>query len=123
MPAGTCPTPSADGGPGHFDLKRLGLGRSRIISNGTPHQPTPATAASGYRLLDEFVLPAVGWWENYYLPLADCLERFRTAHAGTPEALAVAERSQHEIDLYRRHKEAFGYVFFVLQRDDTTAVG
>lgn len=27
-------------------------------------------ATTGYRLLGEFVLPAVGWWENYYVPLA-----------------------------------------------------
>ena len=76
-------------------------------------------AANGYRLLGEFVLPAVGWWENYYVPLAECLERFRETHEGNPEALAVASRSQREIDLYQKHAGAFGYVFFVLQRDDS----
>ena len=71
---------------------------------------------SGYRLVGDFVLPAVGWWENYYVPLAAELERFRGRHAGDQEALDVAARSQREIDLYRRHSEHFGYGFFVLQR-------
>jgi SAM-dependent methyltransferase len=75
-------------------------------------------AANGYRLLGEFVLPAVCWWENYYVPLAECLGRFRERHAGNPDALAVAARSQHEIDLYEKHPGAFGYVFFIMQRQD-----
>jgi len=32
------------------------------------------------------------------------------------EAFEVAARSQHEIDLYRGYSNAFGYVFFVMQR-------
>lgn len=73
-------------------------------------------ADAGYRLVGDFVLPAVGWWENYYVPLGRTLERFRAAHAGDDEALAMAARSQFEIDLYRRYGEYFGYGFFVMQR-------
>ncbi|MBW1809815.1 MAG: methyltransferase domain-containing protein [Deltaproteobacteria bacterium] len=74
-----------------------------------------AIAASGYRLLDEFVLPEVGWWENYYVPLGQSLRSFRETHAKNPDALAVASRSQQEIDLYQSHSGAFGYVFFIMQ--------
>ena len=73
-------------------------------------------AENGYRLVGDFVLPAVGWWENYYVPLGEALERFRAAHAGDAEALEVAARSQYEIDLYRRYPGLFGYGFFVMQR-------
>lgn len=73
---------------------------------------------SGYRLVGDFVLPAVGWWDNYYAPLEAELERFRVRHAGDEEALAVAARSQHELELYRRWPDHFGYGFFVMQRDD-----
>jgi len=73
-------------------------------------------ADSGYRLVGDFVLPAVGWWDNYYVPLAAELERFRARHAGDPAALEVASRSQYEIDLYRRYPDDFGYGFFVMQR-------
>ncbi len=81
-----------------------------------------AVDAAGYRLLGDFVLPASGWWENYYVPLAAELERFRATHRDDPEAMAVAERSEREIDVYRRHPSAFGYVFFVLQRPEGEAV-
>lgn len=77
-----------------------------------------AVVAAGYRLVGDFVLPATGWWENYYVPLAAELERFRARHGVDPLALSVAERSEREIDIYRRHPGAFGYVFFVLQRPE-----
>ena len=73
-------------------------------------------ADNGYRLVGDFVLPSVGWWENYYVHLGKALERFRVAHAGDDEALEVAARSQFEIDIYRRYPEHFGYGFFVMQR-------
>jgi SAM-dependent methyltransferase len=78
-----------------------------------------AVAAAGYRLLGDFVLPDQGWWENYYVPLGESVARFRAAHAGDAEALEVAAMSEHEIEMYRKHPGAFGYVFFVMQRDDT----
>lgn len=77
-----------------------------------------AVAAAGYQLIGDFVLPSVGWWENYYVPLAERLELFRASHSAEPDALEVAARSEHEIDLYRRHPGAFGYVFFVMKRDE-----
>ena len=76
-----------------------------------------AVTSGGYRLRGEFVLPDRGWWENYYIPLGKSLERFRELHAGDREALDVADRSQREIDMYRKHAGAFGYVFFVMQKD------
>ena len=75
-----------------------------------------AVKENGYRLLHEFLLPHKGWWNNYYVPLHRCLLDFRKRYAGNPEAIAVADHCQREIDLYRAHKGAFGYVFFVMQR-------
>jgi SAM-dependent methyltransferase len=75
-----------------------------------------AVAENGYELIGEFTLPETGWWENYLVPLDKCLKRFREAHAGDPEALAVADRSGHEIELYKRHPGVYGYEFFVMRR-------
>ncbi len=75
-----------------------------------------AIVENGYRLVGDLVLPAVGWWDNYYAHLGAELERFRVRHAGDQEALDVAARSQREIDLYRRYPDHFGYGFFVMQR-------
>ena len=71
--------------------------------------------AQGYKLLDEFVLPAAGWWENFYDPLGHVLKRFREKHSGNAEALEVASKCQMEIDICRKYPDFFGYVFFVLK--------
>ena len=75
-----------------------------------------AVQGAGYELVGDFVLSHVGWWDDYYVPMQAVLEDFRTRHAGDAEALAVAARSQGEIDLYREHGDAFGYGFFVMRR-------
>jgi len=85
---------------------------------GKPEHRRKAVAANGYRLVADFVLPEAGWWENYYVPLAEAVSAFRGTHAGDPEALEVAARSENEIDLYRKYKEWFGYVFFVMKKVD-----
>jgi SAM-dependent methyltransferase len=72
---------------------------------------------SGYRLLHDFRLPETAWWEHFYAPMGECLERFRIEHASHPAALDAAGRLQHEIDMYLKHKGDFGYVFFILECD------
>ena len=76
-----------------------------------------AIADNGYRLVADFVLPSVGWWENYYVPLAERAARFRAEHPEDAEALAVTTGMEHEIEIYRRHGDTFGYGFFVMARD------
>jgi SAM-dependent methyltransferase len=99
----------------------VALHRDDAPDLGEPAARRAAIAAhGGYRLIDEFRLPESGWWEEFYAPMDANLERFRRDHAGDPEALAVAAQLQHEIDLYRKYRGDFGYVFFVLQRDDGT---
>jgi len=71
---------------------------------------------AGYRLVDDFVLPELGWSQNYYAPLEAAVARFREVHEGDAEALEVAAGCQHEIEMFRKHAGAFGYVFFVMQR-------
>jgi hypothetical protein len=44
------------------------------------------------------------------------LDAFERRHAQHPEALAVAQRSRHELDLFRRYADLYGYTFFVLRR-------
>lgn len=71
--------------------------------------------SSGYYLVDDFVLPDAGWWESYYVPLLEVLDRFRIKHSGNAGALAVASKLQHEIDIYRNYSKHYGYAFFVLK--------
>ncbi|NBD08839.1 class I SAM-dependent methyltransferase [Corallococcus sp. Z5C101001] len=73
-----------------------------------------ATAeAEGFTVLDTFTLPASAWWDGYYTPLLQRIERLRpTADAALREVIAAAEQ---EVNLYRRHGDSYGYVFYLLR--------
>ncbi|MBW7849935.1 MAG: class I SAM-dependent methyltransferase [Rhodospirillales bacterium] len=72
-----------------------------------------AAEAAGYTVLDTFSLPPSAWWEGFYTPLARRIAELRpTADAAMRAVLAANEA---EIDLYRRHSAAYGYVFYLMQ--------
>ena len=63
---------------------------------------------AGFEVIDTFTLPVAAWWEDYYTPLlarCDALE----GGAGA-ELAAVIALTRHEIDLFRRFEDAYGYV-------------
>ena len=68
-----------------------------------------------YQVLEHFSLPESAWW-TYYDPLEERLAEFRKRCSDEPEQLAIIDSCQAEIDLYRRHSEHYGYVFFLLRR-------
>ena len=75
-------------------------------------------ADAGYLLMGDFVLPPEGWWQNYLLPVEKRLDGFAKKYSNTPVALSIAEHSRHEIELYKKYSQSFGYVFFVMQKAD-----
>jgi serine/threonine-protein kinase HipA len=76
-----------------------------------------ALRAAGCRVLDRFVLPAECWTESYYAPLQRAVMAFRARHPDDPQAASIVQEVESEIELYRRHGDAYGYVFYLAQRD------
>ena len=74
-----------------------------------------AIKALNYEVLEHFVLPESAW-RAYHDPLEERLGEFRKKCSDDPEQLAIIDSSQAEIDLYRKHSEHYGYVFFLLRR-------
>ena len=72
----------------------------------------------GYRLVQQFTLPADAWWTHYYDPLVARMSALRARHADDPEALAGLDEEALEIELFRRYHDYYGYVFYVMRRDD-----
>jgi SAM-dependent methyltransferase len=72
----------------------------------------------GYRVVTQFKLPDEGWWQGYYEPMLPRLQSLRVRYARDPMALQVLAEQEREIDIYRRHSQSFGYVFYVLQRQN-----
>jgi ubiquinone/menaquinone biosynthesis C-methylase UbiE len=70
---------------------------------------------AGFDVVGHFVLTENAWWDDYYHPIEEKLIGLHRKYAGNPQALEVLAMEQEEIDLYRKHSEWYGYVFYVLQ--------
>jgi cyclopropane fatty-acyl-phospholipid synthase-like methyltransferase len=72
-------------------------------------------AACGYEIVGHFTLPSSSWWDDYYRPLERSVEVFRARHGAEPDALALADSVQREIDMWRAYSDFYGYEFFVMR--------
>lgn len=71
---------------------------------------------AGYEAIAHFTLPESAWLDNYYIPLERRLSALRQKYSDRPEALAIIESEQREIDLYRQYSDAYGYVFYLARQ-------
>ena len=74
-----------------------------------------AVGACGYETVGHFPLPASAWWDDYYRPLQANVNAFRKRRRGEPDAQALADQCQHEIDMWHAYPEYYGYEFLVLR--------
>jgi SAM-dependent methyltransferase len=72
----------------------------------------------GFVEIGHFVLPPQAWWENYYVPLKNRLDVIAERYMNDTEALKLIDEIRLEIDLYRKYSEYYGYVFYVMQKND-----
>ncbi|CAN5391562.1 class I SAM-dependent methyltransferase [soil metagenome] len=69
----------------------------------------------GYQLLDHFTLPSSAWMDDYYTPMEKQLQSLRAKYSGNSDAIKAIDQGQHEIDMYRKYSDCYGYVFYVMQ--------
>jgi SAM-dependent methyltransferase len=69
--------------------------------------------AHGFEVLDTFAIPECAWWDDYYTPLHNRVRKLRPN--ATAELSRLLDETEREIDLFRRHANAYGYVFFLLR--------
>jgi serine/threonine-protein kinase HipA len=70
----------------------------------------------GYTCLNHFTLPESCWWNKYYHPLLQNIERLEE-EAAKDEILSNAiSNTKAEIELFRYHHHEYGYVFYLLQK-------
>ena len=72
-------------------------------------------AECGYETVDHFALPRSSWWDDYYRPLQQNIAEFRQRHRGEPDAEALADQVQREIDVWHAYSEFYSYEFFVMR--------
>lgn len=85
---------------------------------GTVEENIARARRAGYEVVDHFTLPDEAWWTDYYTPISARLPEFRLRYANDPEALAIIESEEVEIDLFRRYSAWYGYVFYIMRRSD-----
>ena len=77
---------------------------------------TAIAEQAGFEVFDHFTLPAADWWTDLYTPLEARMAVLEGDPATGPDLLEVIEMTEREIDLYRRHGDSFGYVFYLTRR-------
>ncbi len=77
-----------------------------------------AAKAAGFECIAHFPLPENDWIDAYYGPLGARVSELRVKYAGDATASGVLDMIQAEIDLYQKAGHDYGYVFYVLRRQN-----
>ncbi|MBD3229260.1 MAG: methyltransferase domain-containing protein [Candidatus Lokiarchaeota archaeon] len=70
----------------------------------------------GYDIIENFSISDTAWWNNYYTPLEKRLGYLREKYESNKNYLDMIKSVQHEIEIFRRFSEYYGYYFYVLQK-------
>ena len=73
-------------------------------------------SSCGYELLEHFTLDEDTWWLEYYSPLEKRINEIRIRHADEAETLAILERDQREIDMFKKNPGRYCSVFFIMKK-------
>lgn len=68
---------------------------------------------AGYVPVATFILPENCWTEYYFAPCCKTQEAFLKKHAGSKTVEEFISGQRHEIELYHKYKEFYGYVFYI----------
>jgi ubiquinone/menaquinone biosynthesis C-methylase UbiE len=72
----------------------------------------------GYEVLGHFHLPDAAWWDDYYTPMLKLLPQLREKYAEVPDALAMLDENETEMEMHRKYSAFYGYEFFVCRRSN-----
>jgi serine/threonine-protein kinase HipA len=75
---------------------------------------------AGYEVLEPFILPRSGW-DEYLTPVSDRVQQLRASGNLTPELSQVLTETEREIDICDRYGEFFGYVFYLMKKQQQPA--
>ena len=68
---------------------------------------------AGYVPVAVFTLHENCWLENYYDRQSVIQEEFLKKHAGNQNAENLVDEMKHEVEMYKKYKEFYGYAFFI----------
>jgi len=68
---------------------------------------------AGYIPMAHFILPEYCWLDEFYAPMPKVSEEFLARHRGNHTAEEFIKMNDREVELYKRYKEYYGYVFYI----------
>ncbi len=71
---------------------------------------------AGYKPVDQYLIPELDWWQNYYGPMERRIVDLRGQYAADPDALQKLKEQQAELTLFKEYANIYGYVFYALQK-------
>ena len=77
---------------------------------------------AGYEVFDTFILPRSAWWDEYLTPLSHRVQQLRASGNLTPGLSQVLAETEQEIDICDRYGEFFGYVFYLMKKQQQAEV-
>ncbi|MDY7001465.1 MAG: class I SAM-dependent methyltransferase, partial [Thermodesulfobacteriota bacterium] len=77
-----------------------------------------AIGAHGFDVLGHFTQGQECWTQEFNAPLKERMRLMEEKYPNDEAAGAVLKRLRHEIDMYDRYKDYYGYEFFVMRRAD-----
>jgi len=73
-------------------------------------------SSCGYELLEYFTLDEDTWWFEYYSPLEKRINEIRVKYADKPRVLALLDKDQREIDMFKKNPKRYRSVFFIMKK-------
>ncbi len=68
---------------------------------------------SGYGFVAAFALPENCWTDMYFTPRAEAEKALLEKYAGNETVAEYIQNNTHEVDLYQKYKQHYGYVFYI----------
>ncbi|MDZ7765793.1 MAG: class I SAM-dependent methyltransferase [Melioribacteraceae bacterium] len=72
---------------------------------------------SDYKFIGSYTLPDKDWWDDYYTPLMDRINKLKEKYSKDKEALEILNTELTETEIHRKYSAYYGYSFFIIQRN------
>jgi len=72
---------------------------------------------AGFSPVSHFRVPKRDWFTHFYDPMKARLAEVRAEYRAVPEALAVFDKLEREIESYNKFSDYSGYAFFLMRKD------
>ena len=80
---------------------------------GTESENSNRAKSSGFEILGIHRLPSRAWWDNYYGPLRENMNFFKSSEDSIMQS--VIKEIEEEMKLFEEHEKHYGYSFYIMK--------